>query len=74
MTPGRKDDLYALDLSAATWRKSPRSNGGEGCVEITDLPDGGVAVRDSVYPSQPPLRYTADEWRFFRESLISDEL
>ena len=71
---GRKDDLYALDLSAAKWRKSPRSNGGEGCVEITDLPGGGIAVRDSVYPDRPPLRYTKEEWDYFRESLVSNEL
>ncbi|WNI19949.1 DUF397 domain-containing protein [Actinacidiphila sp. ITFR-21] len=71
---GRKDDLYELDLTGAKWRKSPRSNGGEGCVEITDLPGGGIAVRDSVYPDRPPLRYTAEEWRLFRESLAADEL
>ena len=74
MTPGRKDDLYALDLSTATWRKSPRSSGGEGCMEITDLPGGGIALRDSVYPDRPALRYTAEEWRFFRESIIDGEL
>jgi len=71
---GRKDDLYALDLSKATWRKSPRSNGGEGCVEIADLPGGGIAVRDSVYPDRPELRFDEYEWRLFRESLLNGEL
>ncbi|GGS45157.1 DUF397 domain-containing protein [Streptomyces griseoviridis] len=70
----RKDDLYALDLSGATWRKSPASNGGEQCVEITDLPEGGVAIRDSKNPGREPLRYTADEWDAFRQGVITGAL
>ncbi|MFD8997332.1 DUF397 domain-containing protein [Streptomyces abikoensis] len=69
-----KEDLYALDLSRATWRKSPDSNGGEHCVEITDLPGGGVAVRDSKNPDRPDLRYTADEWNAFRSGVINGSL
>ncbi|WP_063726120.1 DUF397 domain-containing protein, partial [Streptomyces monomycini] len=56
MNPHDKDDLYALDLSGATWRKSPFSNGGEHCVEVTDLPGGGIALRDSKNPDRAPLR------------------
>ncbi len=69
-----KDDLYAIDLSGADWRKSPRSNGGENCVEITDLPGGGIAVRDSKNPGRASLRYTAAEWAAFREGLIDGAL
>ena len=70
--PSRKDDLYAIDLSDAVWRKSSYSNGGEQCVEIADLPGGGVAVRDSKNPSFPALRYTADEWAAFRQGVINN--
>ncbi len=73
-TSDRKADLYALDLSGATWRKSPASSGGEQCVEITDLPGGGVAVRDSKNPGKEPLRYTADEWDAFRQGVIAGVL
>lgn len=73
-TPSRKDDLYALDLSGAAWRKSPFSNGGEQCVEITDLPGGGVAIRDSKHPEREALRYTDDEWTAFRKGVIEGAL
>ncbi|KAK1180482.1 DUF397 domain-containing protein [Streptomyces sp. NBS 14/10] len=73
-TPGRKDDLYAIDLSAAKWRKSRYSNAGNQCVEITDLPGGGIAIRDSKNPAFPALRYTAEEWDAFRKGVRSGEL
>lgn len=72
--PTDKSDLYAIDLTGAIWRKSPRSEGGENCVEITDLPGGGVALRDSKNPSFPALRYTAEEWDAFRAGMIEGAL
>jgi hypothetical protein len=45
----RKDGLYGIDLSGAAWRKSSYSNGGEGCVEITEIPGGGAAWRKSSH-------------------------
>ncbi|MCP9209239.1 DUF397 domain-containing protein [Streptomyces cucumeris] len=71
---GRKDDLYDIDLSTAPWRKSSFSDGANGCVEITDLPGGGVALRDSKNPDFPALRYTAAEWDAFRKGVLSGEL
>lgn len=41
-------------LGQVQWRKSTFSNGGDGgdnCVEVGALPDGGIAVRDSSDPS-----------------------
>ncbi|RBM23319.1 DUF397 domain-containing protein [Streptomyces sp. PT12] len=70
----RKEDLYAIDLSDATWRKSPRSDTGGACVEITDLPGGGVAMRDSKNPEREALRYTAAEWNAFREAILDGTL
>ncbi|MGI5337676.1 DUF397 domain-containing protein [Streptomyces sp. CA-181903] len=68
----RKEDLYALDLSGAEWRNA--SNGGNQCVEIADLPGGGVAVRDSKNPDRTDLRYTAEEWAAFRSGMLNGTL
>ncbi|GAA0358411.1 DUF397 domain-containing protein [Streptomyces blastmyceticus] len=69
-----KKDLYAIDLTGAVWRKSPDSNTNEHCVEITDLPGGGVAIRDSKNPNRPDLRYTANEWAAFRSGITNGTL
>ncbi|OHV64173.1 DUF397 domain-containing protein [Pseudofrankia sp. BMG5.36] len=53
------------DLSQATWRKSSHSSGDSQCVEVTPLPDGGRAVRDSKDPDGAVLRFTAAEWAAF---------
>jgi hypothetical protein len=54
------------DLSPGiTWRKSPYSADNH-CVQIGELPGGGVAVRDSKDPHGPVLRFTAEEWAAFR--------
>jgi hypothetical protein len=68
-TPDRKEDLYIQDLTDATWRKSPLSQEQQDCVEITDLPGGGVAVRDSKNPDRGDLRYTAAEWAAFKRAV-----
>lgn len=69
-----KADLYAYDLTDAVWRKSPHSAGEGQCVEITDLPGGGIAVRDSKNTHLPELRYSATEWQAFRRSLLDGTL
>ena len=54
------------NLSNLIWRKSTRSGGqGGACVEVADLPDGGVAVRDSKDPDGPKLRFTHAVWQAF---------
>ncbi|MFC9914266.1 DUF397 domain-containing protein [Streptomyces sp. NPDC127197] len=69
-----KAELYAYDLSTAIWRKSSASGAEHDCVEVTDLPGGAKAVRDSKRPEVEPLRYTASEWAAFRQGVISGEL
>lgn len=69
-----KAELYAHDLSAATWRKASASGGEGNCVEVTELPGGGKAVRDSKRPDLEPMRYTAAEWSAFRQGVIAGEL
>jgi hypothetical protein len=39
------------------------SNGN--CVEIADLPEGGIGIRDSKDREGPVLRFTAGEWSAF---------
>ncbi|GAA0415818.1 hypothetical protein Acor_56780 [Acrocarpospora corrugata] len=51
------------DLNGVRWRKSLYSNSTGNCVELAELPDGGVAVRNSRFPEGPALIYTRDEIR-----------
>ncbi|MCZ4123858.1 DUF397 domain-containing protein [Streptomyces sp. H39-S7] len=71
---GPKAGLYAHDLSVAAWRKSSASGAENNCVEIADLPNGAVAVRDSKNPGREPLRFDAGEWAAFRAGVIAGEL
>jgi Domain of unknown function (DUF397) len=55
-----------LNPELLVWRKSSRSGPqGGNCVEVAELPDGGVAVRDSKHPEGSPLLFTLAEWRAF---------
>lgn len=61
-----KATLYARDLSGTSWRKSSFSNDIEfECVEVAELGDGAVALRDSTDHTREPLRFTAREWAAF---------
>ncbi|MFG1670255.1 DUF397 domain-containing protein [Streptomyces sp. Y7] len=55
------------DLSAAAWRKSSYSAGGDNnCVEVSDDHPGIVPVRDSKRPDDGPvLVFTATSWTSF---------
>lgn len=47
------------------WVKSSLSFSNGACVEVADLPDGGIAMRDSKNAEGPILRFTWQEWRAF---------
>jgi hypothetical protein len=56
------------------WRKSSYSGqGGNDCVEVADLPDGGRAVRDSKDRSGPVLSFTPAEWAAFTAGVRDGE-
>ena len=49
-----RNGMPAADLAEVTWRKS-RQSGPQGgnCVEVANLPDGQVAMRNSRHPAGP---------------------
>ncbi|MEU1017429.1 MULTISPECIES: DUF397 domain-containing protein [unclassified Streptomyces] len=58
------------NLSAAVWRKSSYSNGGDAnCVEVAGGLTGIVPVRDSKNPEGPALALSDTAWNVFIEEL-----
>lgn len=57
--------MPATWLQGIIWRKSRYSNPSGNCVELAELPDGGIAVRNSRHPSGPALIYTRAELAAF---------
>lgn len=53
--------MPADGIAGVTWRKSSRSGAVGNCVEIAQLPDGDVAMRNSRFPGGPALVYRRQE-------------
>lgn len=60
-------------LPMAHWRKSQASNPSGSCVEIAELPEGKVAVRNSRDKSGPALIYPRAELAAFLRSVKRGE-
>jgi hypothetical protein len=52
-----RNGVPAVLLDGAAWRKSSYSGAIGNCVEVADLPDALVAVRNSRDPGGPALVY-----------------
>jgi hypothetical protein len=57
--------VTASSIPGVEWIKSKRSNPSGNCVEVAQLPGGGVAVRNSRHPDGPALVYTREEMAAF---------
>ncbi len=58
-------DLPGAPGEGPHWVKSSLSFANGNCVEVADLPDGGIGVRNSRDPGGLVLRFTPDEWLAF---------
>jgi len=55
------------------WIKSSLSFANGNCVQIAELPDGQIGIRDSKSPDGPILRFTPDEWDAFTAGVLNGE-
>jgi hypothetical protein len=60
------------DFTGARWFKSSASSV-TGCVEVAQLPDGLVALRDSKDVSKPPHVFNQREWKAFLAGVRNGE-
>lgn len=51
--------------SGTYWVKSSLSFSNGNCVEVANLPEGRIGVRNSRDSEGPVLRFTSDEWHAF---------
>jgi hypothetical protein len=65
--------IPADQLVSARWRKSQASNPSGSCVQVAELADGAIAMRNSRHPSGPALIYTRAEIAAFLAGVKNGE-
>ena len=68
-----ENGISAARLTMAHWRKSTASNPSGSCVEIAELPDGMIAMRNSRDKSGPALIYRRTELAVFLRGVQDGE-
>jgi Domain of unknown function (DUF397) len=61
MANHRHNGMSAAQLIGVAWRKSSRSGALGNCVEIAEVSDNEIAMRNSRFPTGPALVYTRAE-------------
>jgi hypothetical protein len=67
------DGIKDTRLDGVTWRKSRHSNPSGNCVEIAELSDGAIAIRNSRFPAGPALVCAPAEFAAFLASARDGE-
>jgi hypothetical protein len=57
--------LAGSTMTGSTWVKSSLSFANGNCVEVSDLAEGAIGVRNSRDSDGAILRFTPDEWHAF---------
>ncbi|MFD7978728.1 DUF397 domain-containing protein [Streptomyces sp. NPDC059071] len=65
--------MPAAQLNGVRWRKASASIGEGNCVEVAQLTDGKVAMRNSRFPDGPALVYTPEEIAAFIDGAKAGE-
>lgn len=68
-----RNGVSAAVLGDVRWRKSRESNPSGNCVEVAELPDGAIAMRNSRDPQGPALVYTRAEIAAFLTGVRNGE-
>ncbi|GGN51442.1 hypothetical protein GCM10012285_41560 [Streptomyces kronopolitis] len=65
--------VRANEISGVEWQKARASINNGNCVEVTSLPEGGVAVRNSKFPGGPALVFSKAELAAFLDGAKGEE-
>jgi hypothetical protein len=76
MGTGDLNTLHTMgtgDLIGVTWRKSSYSGDAGRCVEVAELADGSIAIRNSNHPQRGTVFLTSAEMAAFLKGVEAGE-